>query len=446
MNSRRIGPLLPPEQLILVSILLAIGVGTFLLSLPMARTTPIPLLDLIFTATSCLSVTGLLTIPLTQFTSFGHIIILIMIQIGGLGLITLTLFFLSFVMELGLGTQFMAGHILELETWRQIRRILFLIFFVTVGSELFGALLLFTVFQNYYPTDQAIFISLFHAISSFCSSGITLFDNGLQQFKDSYIVLFTTIGLMFIGELGFITWQELGRAVKARYFKKPYRFSLHSKIILYGSLALLITTTIMFWIIEHNNVLAQSSLSQSIIESIFYAISFRSSGFLLAPLGTFQLATLLLIMIIAFIGSAPGSTGGGIKITTFTLFIATIRSAISGEDVVTIKGRSIALTQIFRSVGIVAAGIGWIVLVTFCLLITEKGFTFIEIFFETTSAFTSLGMGSGVAARLSFIGKWFIIMSMIIGRIGSLTLILALKYRKKTDVEFSYPEERVMLG
>jgi Trk-type K+ transport systems, membrane components len=369
-----------------------------------------------------------------------------MIQIGGLGLITLTLFFLSFVMDLGLGTQFMAGHILELETWRQIRRILFLIFFVTIGSEFIGALLLFTVFQNHYPLHQAWFISFFHAISSFCSAGITIFDGGLTQFKDSYVVLFTTIGLMFIGELGFITWQELGRAIKARYLKKPYRFSLHSKIVLYGSLALLITTAIMFWIIEHNNILHNTTFFQSIIDSFFYAISFRSTGFLLTPLGSFQLATLMLIMIIAFIGSAPGSTGGGIKITTFTLFLATIRSAISGKDVVTIKGRSIALTQVFRSVGIVAAGIGWIVLVTFCLLITEKGFTFIEIFFETTSAFTSLGMGSGVAARLSIIGKLFIIISMIVGRIGSLTLILALKYRKRTEIEFSYPEEKVMLG
>ncbi len=151
-------------------------------------------------------------------------------------------------------------------------------------------------------------------------------------------------------------------------------------------------------------------------------------------------------MFISFIGSAPGSTGSGIKITTFAIFLALLKAAISGKTTVTLQGRTIPLSQVYRSIAIVSIGLGWVLLTTFCLLITEKELTFIEIFFEAMSAFTSLGMSTNITASLSTVGKIFIIASMIVGRIGSFTLILALKLKKKKAAEFSYPEEQVMLG
>ncbi len=446
MSSRRLGSLLPAEQIILLSIFFTIGIGALLLSLPMCQTEPMAFIDLLFTATSATCVVGLFTISLNSFTLLGQAVILALIQIGGLGLITLTLFFLSMITNLGLGTQLMAGQILDIDTWPQLKRVLYLIILVTVGCEFVGTLLIFSVVSTGYPVGHAWFIALFHSISSFCSAGITIFNCCLNEFKDSWVLLYTTILLMYIGELGFITWQEIGRYLKASYYQRPYRFTLHSKIILYGSTLLLILSTILILIIEHKNLFAGMPFFESFNHALFYAVSFKSTGFILAPLASFQLATILLIMIISFIGSSPGSTGSGVKITTFALFLATVKAAITGNNSVTIQGRKIALTQVYRAVGIVAASIGWIIATTFCLLITEQGFTFLEVFFEATSAFTSLGMQTGITTQFSSWGKFFIITSMIIGRVGSFSLILALKLRRKSEPEFSYPEERVMLG
>ncbi len=447
MGAKRLLSLIPPEQILLWSVLITIIVGTILLSLPIAQVSPLHLIDVFFTATSATTVTGMFTVPLDSFSLFGKAIILILIQIGGLGLITMTLLFLNMIMNFGLTTQLFAGHILEVESWKQIKSILLSIFFVTIACEFIGMLCIFAVISPHYSSaGLGWFVSAFHAVSAFCSAGITLLDGGMSNYQYSYVIVIVTIILMYIGELGFITWREIGSWIEAKREQKPYRFSLHSKIVLYGSTVLLLCSGIIFWILEHNNILAHQSAGHSIISTLFYAVSFRSSGFLLTSLGSFHLATILLIMIIAFIGSAPGSTGSGIKITTFAIFLASIRAAIWGDKAVTIKGRSISLTQVFRAIAIVSLGIGWIILCTFCLLITEQNFTFIQILFESLSAFSSLGISTGITAYLTSIGKIIIMISMIIGRIGSYTLILALKFRKKTDVDFSYPEERVMLG
>ncbi len=446
MCSKRISPFFPPEQIVLFSILVTIAIGTLLLSLPISQEKPLPFLDLFFTATSATCVTGLFTIPIDQFTLFGKAVLLLLIQIGGLGLITMTFFFLSAFVNLGMGTRLIAGRILEIESWKQIKKILLLIILVTVCCEFIGTLCFFVVLSSKYSVGLAWFIALFHAISSFCSSGITLLDGGMSAYSSSYVMLCITMLLMFIGELGFITWQEIGDWIKATLRKKQYRFSLHSKIVLSASTSMLVCSGIIFWILEHKNMLANLTITQTITNTLFYAISFRSTGFLLTNIGSFQLATIMLIMLITFVGSAPGSTGSGIKITTFVIFLAMVKAAISGKTTVTIKGRTLPLSQVYRSIAIVSISLGWVILTTFCLLITEQGFSFIEVFFESMSAFTSLGISTGITASLSTIGKLFIVTSMIIGRIGSFTLILALKLRKKKEAEFTYPEERVMLG
>ncbi len=446
MGTKRIMLGLPPEQILLWAIFIAIGMGALLLSLPMAQIKPVALLDVIFTSASATTVNGMFTVPIDDFTLFGKAVILFLIQIGGLGLITMTFFFLSMFMNLGLGSQLMAGRILEIENWKQIKKVLILIILVTLCSEFLGTLCIFGVVASKYTVGMAWFVSLFHAISSFCSAGITLLDGGMSNYSHSYVIVLVTMALMYIGELGFITWQEIGNWIQAKREKKPYRFSLHSKIVLYASTMLLICTGIIFWILEHKNILANEGAADSILSTLFYAISFRSTGFLLTSIGSFHLATIMLIMFISFIGSAPGSTGSGIKVTTFAVFLATIRAAISGKTVVSLKGRTIALSQVYRAMAIISLGLGWVILSTFCLLITEQGFTFIQVLFESMSAFSSLGMSTGITASLSTFGKLFIIISMIIGRVGSFTLILALKLRKRKEAEFSYPEERVMLG
>jgi len=446
MSSRKLADF-SPGRTILYAMFITIIIGTFLLALPIAQVKAISFIDLFFTATSATCVTGAFTIPLSDFTQFGHMIILILIQIGGLGLVTMSLFLLSLFINFGMATQLMAGQILEFESWPRIKNLIFFIIIATFGSELIGTILFFTVFRHDFATAQALFLSLFHAITSFCNAGIELFPGYLQKYNSNYIVLITSTLLMFFGGLGFITWRELLRYVRAKFKKKRYIFSLHSKIILSTSCALLMASTIIFWILEHDNALKNLNAPLTILNSIFYAVSMKSAGLLFLPPQSFQLATVFMIMIFGLIGSSPGSTGSGIKITTFAIVIATVTAAMTGHISTNIKGRRIPTDLVYKAFAIITFSIGWIILTTFCLLITEKNFTFSDIFFETLSAFSTLGLTTTTTSQLSSIGKLFIIASMIVGRVGSLTLILALKIQKHGEIEgIKYPEERIMLG
>ena len=441
-----------PAHIILFSFLLLIICGALLLALPMARIKPISFIDLFFTATSATCVTGLFTIPLNNFTFFGKTVILALIQIGALGLATMSLFIISLFIDLGLGTRFMAGQLFELDSWQNIKRILIFTLASTISLEVIGALSFFSIFSANYSLSNALFYSFFHSISAFSNAGIAFFhfftEQNLEQYSTNYLFLATTIILIFFGGLGFITWHEIMLRCHAYLFsKKPHRFSLHSKIILYGTGTLLITTSILFLLLENSNILLNLSIPLKCATSIFYAISSKSCGFILGNLTGFHTATLFLIMFIGFIGSSPGSTGSGIKITTFILFLSTIKSAINGRSAVELFEREIPLEQIYKVIAIISLSIGWILFTTFCLLLTETSWTFLDVFFETAAAFNNVGLSLKGTQKLSEFGKLFIMATMFIGRIGSLTFILGLKLKtRKETIEFSYPEERVMLG
>jgi len=442
-----------PAHIILFSFFILIICGACLLALPIAHIKPMSFIDLFFTATSATCVTGMFTLPLSNFTFFGKAVILGLIQIGALGLATMSLFIVSLFIDLGLGTRFMAGQLFELDSWHNIKKILIFTFGSTLILELLGALIFFSIFKSEYAVESAIFYSLFHSISSFCNAGVSFFhfltEQNLERYNTNYIFLITTTILTFIGGLGFITWHELMSRLRAYLFgkKQPHRLSLHSKIILYGAGTLLLTTTILFLLLEYHHTLAALSIPLKCINAIFHAVSFKSCGFLLGNLTDFLPATIFLIMIVALIGSSPGSTGSGIKITTFVLFVNTIKAVINGQTSVEIFEREIPLDQIFKAVAIISLGLGWILFTTFCLLLTENSWNFLDVFFETISAFSNVGYSLKGTQKLSDIGKLFIIATMFIGRIGSLTFILGLKLKAKKDtIEFSYPEERVMLG
>ena len=441
-----------PARIIIFSFFILILCGTLLLSLPIARLTHMCFIDLFFTATSATCVTGLFTIPLSNFTMFGKTIILALIQIGALGLSTMSLFIISLFIDLGLGTRFIAGQLFELDSWRNIKKILIFTFVSTIIMEILGALSFFSIFYVQYPLGNAIFYSFFHAISAFCNAGISFFhfltEQNLGIYKTNYLFLATTSFLTFFGGLGFITWHELMMHARAHMFSlKPHRYSLHSKIILYGTGMLFCITATLFWLLEHNNTLGGLTMGQKIANTIFHAISFKSCGFVLASLADFQMATLFFILVVGLIGSSPGSTGSGIKITTFALFLGLIRSTINGKTTVDAFERELPLDQIYKAITVISLSLGWILFTTFCLLITEKSWNFMDIFFETASAFSNVGFSLKGTENLSYIGKLFIIATMFIGRIGSLTFILGLKVKtRKETTDFSYPEERVMLG
>jgi trk system potassium uptake protein TrkH len=441
-----------PAHIIIFSFLILIMFGALLLSLPIAHVKPMSFIDLFFTSTSATCVTGLFTIPLNNFTFFGKAVILGLIQVGALGLATMSLFIVSLFIDLGLGTRFMAGQLFELDSWDNIKKMLIFTFGSTLTLEVLGALSFFSIFKSEYPLHNAIFYSFFHSISAFCNAGISFFhfltEQNLQHYSTNYVFLITTTLLTFCGGLGFITWHEILLRIRS-YFnsKKLYRFSLHSKIILYGTGTLLLIATSMILLLENHHTLRNFSIPLKLANAIFHAVSFKSCGFVLANLVDFYPATIFLIMIIGLIGSAPGSTGSGIKITTIMLFLNTVRAAINGQSTVDIFEREIPIDQIYKAIAVVSLSLGWILFTTFCLLITEINWSFLDIFFETISAFSNVGFSLKGTEKLSDLGKILIMITMFIGRIGSLTFILGLKLKARKDtVEYSYPEERVMLS
>lgn len=448
MSSGKLADFFSPARIIIGTLCSAIILATALLALPGTHTSPLALIDLFFTATSSLCLTGLFTVPLSEFTFFGQCIILFLIQIGGLGLITMTLFFMYLFMDVGLGTSIMASQLLEIDSWKNIRSILLFIITFTLITESFGALCLFAIFIHDFPPSTALFYAIFHAVSAFCNAGIWIFTpDVLPTYTSHPLVLSIIMLLVFLGDLGFITIYESMRYFQVCILNKRRYLSLHSKIILYSAFFLLLTAALLFWIIERDGVLASLSARMACITTVFNVISFRSSGFIVNNPHDFSLATLLIIMMLGFIGSAPASTGGGIKITTFTVFLAAIKSAIGNRTSIEIGCRQIPRDQVNKAIAIVTLSIGWILTTLFLLVISEPGKSLSDLLFETIMAFSNVGIDIGITKTLSLIGKLFIIMSMVIGRIGSLTLILAITFnRQKRTVEFSYPEERIMLG
>lgn len=436
-----------PGRMLLLSLFGAIFVGTILLALPIARTQSIPFIDLFFTATSALCVTGHFTVPLESFSTVGHCIILALIQIGGIGLITLALFLMSLFVNFGLATQLMAGQLLEINQWKNIKKIIIFVISATISIELIGTLIMLPIFSTQFPFSHACFFSLFHAVSSFCNAGISLFPSALHGYANSYVILLLTTALMLLGGLGFIPLREIITYISTRKEKKRFSFSLHSKIILYGSTILILTTAGILLFLE-SHLFTSDEPFLALIKSIFYAVSFRSTGFIINTIGSFQLATLLLIMVITFIGSSPGSTGSGIKITAFILFLATIKAAVSGQFSVNIRGRRIPKDQIFKATAIISLSIFWIFGTLFWLLILEKDHSFISLVFETVTSFTNLGLSLGITPLLLPSSKALLIANMIAGRVGSLTLVLALRKLTlgKTTTEIMYPEEQVILS
>jgi trk system potassium uptake protein len=445
MIRKKISAKFLPGRTILFALVSSIVVGTLLLSLPCSQNVPVSLLDTFFTATSVTCVTGLLTVPLTDFTPFGHGVILILMQIGGLGLVTMSLFLVSLFFDLGFGTQIIAGQLMEFESFKNIKQILkFIISFTFIG-EAIGACILFLLLLPHYQVNDALFHAVFLSVSAFCNAGLTLFVHGMTGFQHSPGILVTLFFLMLFGGIGFITLHELFSYAAAIRAQKRCTLSLHSKIVLYSTCMIFCCSALVFWSIEQDSTITHLQPINACINTLFNALSVKSTGFLTVAACDLHFATLLMIMIVAFIGSAPGSTGSGIKTTTFAIFIATIKTAIMGRASVEIRGRKIPLDQVYKALAIISLSAAWIILTTFCILITDPAWEFLDILFEVVSAFATLGISLGTTPYLSTMGKFFIILTMIVGRVGSLTLVIA--FKKPSDVrEFSYPEERVILN
>jgi trk system potassium uptake protein TrkH len=434
-----------PARILLLSVIGTILLGAFILSLPICRTTYMAPVDLLFTSTAVTCVAGFLTVPIQHFTLIGQLVILIQMQIGGLGIVTLTLFLMSLFLNLNFSTQLMAGQLLDLDSWKNIKKTIFFIMGFTLSLELIGALIFFIHMYPHFPLRTSIFFSIFHSVSAFCHAGFSLFPDGFSVYKNIPSVLLPIAIIILCSSLGFLAWYEILKACKDWSIKQRFIVSLHTKLVLFITFILVSLGTIAYFLIEYNNTLISFSPMMSLVNAFFNAVCARGTGYSTTNVSFLENATLLVIMVLAFIGSSPGSPGSGIKTTTFAVFYSTIRSAIAGRSSVSLYGRKIATDQINRTLSIVALSITWITIGLFILLLTDSDKRFIDLLFELISAFSTLGLSTGITVNLSTLGKYIIIMTMVIGRVSTLAVFLAL-FRIPQKTEFTYPEERIMLG
>lgn len=435
-----------PGRTVLFTIVLTIVLGTLLLRLPAAQNVPISLIDCLFTATSSTCVTGVLTVPFESFSFFGKCVILGLIQIGGIGLLTLWLFLVALFFNLGMSTKFMLGKILELSTFKNPHQILFFIIGTTLITEAIGAVGIFMLIKDQYTTLDAILHAVFHSVSSFCMAGLSSFGSeSLVPFSHNLPFLAITSVLIMAGSIGFITLHEFFLFLAHKWQRKRFQFSLTSKVILTMTALLITGATILLLILEGPTHFPDSPWWETLANMLFNAISYRSIGFTTIDLDTMQTATIFLIMMYSFIGSSPVSTGSGIKVTTFAIFLATIRAVINGRMEVDIKSRRIPQDQIFKAMAVLSVGLVWITMSTFLLALAEPHSSFISVFFEAVSSFTNLGLATSITPTLTIFGKLIIIVNMFMGRVGILTLMLALRVSRERT-EFHYPEERIMMS
>ncbi|MBI2352965.1 hypothetical protein HYV11_01830 [Candidatus Dependentiae bacterium] len=432
-----------PQHMILLSLLGTMLIGVAFLALPISRLKEISFIDLLFTSASLTTVTGLTTVPLDAFSDTGHFIMLLLIQLGGLGLMTLSLVFIYMFTNLGVYTQVVASEVLSIRNLKDTKKILFFMFKFTMLIEFIGACVIFPTMYQTYSLKYAIFLSIFHSISSFCNAGVTLFPNGIMTYENNPIFIITTTLLMIVGGLGFVTWHEL--ILRFRSKEHLHHFSWHTKLVLkmYGATSL--ATGILFWILERHNALAHIPIFKKLYFVFFTAISMKSTGFLIFPVQMLYLTTLLVCMVSMFIGSAPLSTGSGIKTSVFAIYLAIIKAAILGKRHAVLFGRHIIDEQVYKATAIIALSLSWILVAIFSLLFIEPNSSFIDVLFETVSAFTNNGTATNLSASVSTLGKLLIMSTMLIGRIGALAVVMSMK--RSLDLhEISFPKERIILG
>jgi trk system potassium uptake protein TrkH len=436
-----------PGRTIIPSMMLLILLGASALAWTPSTFTPISWFDCLFTATSAVCVTGLFTIPLDHFTMLGQTIILCLIQIGALGLITLSIFFWSLFATVGLSTKALTEEAFELNTGQKPIQLAVFSFIFTLCAEFVGFISCFILLKPHYPLSTALFYSLFHAIAAFCSAGITPvpYQTPLFGTRTYNSLLIITALLVLISGLGFVVWREITSYIMSTPKRHRQYFSLHSRLVLTATtiivsgMAIIIFCTQYYWLFfEHPSF-------TYIIESICNAITLRSAGFTTLPLGIIFPATMFMIMLASFIGSSPGSTGSGIKVTTIAIFVAAIKSIIFRRDAVEVKNRTIPYDQVFKAIAIFALNSACLAIIIFSLLVTEEHIAPFDIIFEAFCSFTNLGVSRGITPQLSLMGKYIVMISMFIGRIGSLTILFALKGGAKPR-EFHYPEERIVMG
>lgn len=422
-----------PGRIIVLGFLMVILLGTILLMLPISinEGENVSFIDALFTSTSAVCVTGLIAIDTADtFTVFGRTVVALLIQIGGLGVTSVGVGFIMLLKKkIGIKERTLIKESMNLDSLKGVVKLVKSILIMTLIFESIGVILSYIVFSKDYAPLDALGISLFHSIAAFNNSGFDIL-GGLQNlipYQNNVLLNLTTCGLIIFGGIGFLVIKEI---IEVRSLKK---FTLHTKIVLIMTGILLVVGTILLKLTEDISWLG----------AFFFSTSARTAGFSTYPLGNFTNAGLFVLIILMFIGASPGSTGGGIKTTTLFTLYKSIYSTSTNKHCTAFK-RKIPLGVILKAFNVTILALFVICIGTFILCIFEPNYTFMQLLFEVTSAFGTVGLSTGITPDLSALSKFIISLIMFIGRLGPMTIATIWSFKEPSNA--CYSEETVIIG
>ncbi len=420
--------------------------GSLLLWLPISNQSGnfTSYVDAVFTSTSAVCVTGLLSVDTGDYWSgFGQGVILGLIQIGGFGFMTsITLLLIIMGRKIGFTERLLIAESMGTDRIGGVMRLIKRIAIFTVLTELIGACLLYIDFSDSASAGTAVWQSIFHSISAFNNAGFDIFGNfqSLQGYRDEPLVLLVTSALIILGGISFIVAADLAK------LKRFVRLSLDSKIVLITTGALLFIGTIVILITEYSNnaTIGPFNFPEKILTAFFQSVTPRTAGFTVIDIGSTEDYTLFFTVLLMFVGGAAASTAGGIKVNTFGILVLTTWSVLRGKEQPGAFGREFTVSQIYRAMAVVVMSMGLVILVVLILTMTQD-FRFLHLLFETCSAFGTVGLSTGITPHLTTAGQLIIMVTMFIGRLGPFTLGMIIIQRQRTST-FRYPHEVIRIG
>lgn len=434
-----------PPLIVCLSFFALILFGAILLDLPIASANGerIGFLNAFFTSTSASCVTGLIVAnTATQWTIFGKVVIIILIQIGGLGtMVFISLIAMALNKRIGISERRIIKEQTNADTSKGIIRLVIYIIKFSLAVEFIGAILLATKFIPDFGLERGILFSLFHSISAFCNAGFDIIGNSLTDYVSDFTVNMTISLLIIFGGLGFTVFIDIYRK---RRFKN---LSLHSKVVISFTAMLLLVGTLAFFLIEYKSpAMAGLSLYGKVLSSFFMSVTARTAGFNTIDLGKMQEGSVIVTIMLMFIGASPASTGGGIKTTTFGVLLSSTISVLRGNKEIEIFHKSISYETLIKSLCIFTLGSFLVIFSSLWITLIEQGkFLYLDILYEIVSAFGTVGVSRGITANLSSLSKIILIVLMYLGRVGAATLGVSIldTHRKKHT---RYSEGKIIVG
>lgn len=452
-----------PVRITVTSFLLLIFIGVALLSLPfsVSGAERLGFVNALFISTSAVCVTGLSPIDISrEFSIFGQIVVLILVQIGGLGLMTFTTVAYYFIgWRLPIINRVIIETTFHHKPTNQLKKLIKRILIFTFGFELIGFFALFLYWlgvQRFESAGQTAWFALFHSVAAFTNAGFSLFSDNLIGFKHDFFVQFVITTLTICGGIGFLVAFELEEYIRRKFFapkQSSFVLSVQTKLALVTTFALIVVGTVLIFVLERSGAFAGFSTADALMNSYFFSIVTRTAGFNTMEMSQFGAASLMIMIVLMFIGASPGSTAGGVKTITFGLLIAYTISRLRGEQRLNIWNRTVPQQSIDKAGAVVVAAFATVIIAVLFLMLTEtRGISakesraeFLPILFETVSAFGTVGLSLDFTNKFSDAGKVILSIVMFAGRVGVVSLALAIGMSEKKR-KFSYAEETVMIG